>query len=650
MQIKSILLYNLKGNIRSLDFKIGAVNIITGESRTGKSAIIDILDYCLGRSTFNVFEGVNRDVISWYGVVLQLGDNQILIAKPAPEGLATTQSQAYWEEAHSITIPPLNQLVPNTNDEGVNQNLSRLLGISPNQTVVAEGRTMSSFQATLDHTKYYLFQDQGLVANKKLLFWRQAEGYIAQHIKDTIPYFLGAVQEKRLQLIQQLRDSRRQLKLIQQEIKESEAIVKNQNEGARKLLEESKAIGIYEGEINNNLSNDSLIEALRRVSEWTPNQTIGIVGSPIETERQKAKDIRRSFRLKQDEIQETLNYLKQADGFANEANEQAARLSAVKIFGNGKVNYELCPLCESKLETPTPSVQAVLGAFNRIRASVDNIQRERPRVENYLEKLYNELQVIRQEARVAEQRVNALVQEEEAAIRLGEINVQAARVSGRVSLYLENLKTIEPNSNLQEQANKLIPFIKDLEEQLDIEQVDEIMASILNVIGAQMTLRATKLQLEHANESRYRLDTKKLTVIADSPDRPIGMERMGSAENWLGCHLITLLSLHEYFIKKNRPVPNFLVLDQPSQVYFPSEVAYKSLDGKSQDLQQAGADVLAVQRMFNLLFEVTQELHPNLQVIVIEHANLKDDRFQKALVEEPWTDGRALIPLDWLNK
>ena len=54
MQIKSIVLYNAAGKTRELSFKTGAVNIISGESNTGKSALIDIVEYCLGRSEFEV--------------------------------------------------------------------------------------------------------------------------------------------------------------------------------------------------------------------------------------------------------------------------------------------------------------------------------------------------------------------------------------------------------------------------------------------------------------------------------------------------------------------------------------------------------------------------------------------------------------------
>ena len=48
-QILNIVLYGKKdGQVRSIAFKPNAVNIIVGEKQTGKSALIPIVDYCLG--------------------------------------------------------------------------------------------------------------------------------------------------------------------------------------------------------------------------------------------------------------------------------------------------------------------------------------------------------------------------------------------------------------------------------------------------------------------------------------------------------------------------------------------------------------------------------------------------------------------------
>jgi hypothetical protein len=179
------------------------------------------------------------------------------------------------------------------------------------------------------------------------------------------------------------------------------------------------------------------------------------------------------------------------------------------------------------------------------------------------------------------------------------------------------------------------------------DEEQDLVLSILNRMGSQMTKWAELLHLEH--KAPYRLDLNNLTVVADRPGRPIPMYRMGGGKNWLGCHLLALLALHEHFVQDKRPVPGFLVLDQPTQVYFPSMQEYAALSGTTQETLESDADLDAVGRMFGLLFSVCTDLAPNFQIIVLEHANLPDLPYQQALVEEPWSGlgNLALIPESW---
>jgi hypothetical protein len=124
------------------------------------------------------------------------------------------------------------------------------------------------------------------------------------------------------------------------------------------------------------------------------------------------------------------------------------------------------------------------------------------------------------------------------------------------------------------------------------------------------------------------------------------MSRTGGGENHLAYHLSALLALHFFAAKNNRPIPHFLLIDQPTQVYFPSEKIYKDADGSVQKTE-ADADLNAVRRLFELLLNFTKEEVPGFQLIVTEHANLSEQWFQDALVEEPWTKPPALVPEDW---
>lgn len=155
MQIRSIILYNSEGNTRIVDLALGKVNIITGKSSTGKSAIIEIIGYCLGRSEFTVPEGVIRDNVAWYGVLFQFNETQIFIAKPAPPSTATSQSQVYYEVGAELSIPPIAELEPNSNDDAIKEYLSVLVGIAPNRHFPVEGETRRSPEGKIQHTTYF---------------------------------------------------------------------------------------------------------------------------------------------------------------------------------------------------------------------------------------------------------------------------------------------------------------------------------------------------------------------------------------------------------------------------------------------------------------------------------------------------------------
>ena len=85
MKIKSIHIYSHDGQRRDLEFHVDGLNVITGRSSTGKSALSDIVEYCMGQSDCNVPEGVIRDKVAWFAVLYQFPKEQVLIAKPAPD-------------------------------------------------------------------------------------------------------------------------------------------------------------------------------------------------------------------------------------------------------------------------------------------------------------------------------------------------------------------------------------------------------------------------------------------------------------------------------------------------------------------------------------------------------------------------------------
>jgi hypothetical protein len=155
-----------------------------------------------------------------------------------------------------------------------------------------------------------------------------------------------------------------------------------------------------------------------------------------------------------------------------------------------------------------------------------------------------------------------------------------------------------------------------------------------------MTEYSEMLDLEHSGSS-LRLDIKKLTIIANTVDGPIPLNRMGSGENWVGYHVLSHLALHWWLRLKHRPVPGFLIFDQPTQAYYPPDGA-----GGGLDLIEKDADRAAVQALFRLMAKACSEIEPDFQLIVLDHAHLGDSWFEAAIVEE-WRGTNALVPYDW---
>ncbi|QAY66367.1 DUF3732 domain-containing protein [Paenibacillus protaetiae] len=645
IQIKEIALYNKQGQKRIVPFMLGKVNIITGKSKVGKSAIIEIIEYCLGRSEFRIPEGVIRNHVAFFGIKLVYEQQEIIIIKKAPEGNALSQSQLHLEVGTNLIFPEIVDITTNSNDESLIDYLGSLIGISANLHIPSDGQSRDSLEANFKHARTFLFQKQSVIANESILFHRQNEQFIPQAIKDTLPYFLGVIREDQLKLEQELRQTKRELKLLQRKLQDAALIVGNSSSQAGTLFEEAKQVGLIDETLQVEDSN-YVLSCLRGTMKWKP------YSEPIfETDRlQELQSERRALieHIAQvnDQISSAKAFAAEAVGYTHEANQQRLRLETVNLFPDDGDGQHHCPLCTSRLGDVIPSVELINNSLVNLRNNLTSVERERPKLREFLQKLEYQLQTYKEEIQTITNAMNSLLMEQQVAEEVKEINTRIARVVGRISLFLENYQEVHEDNDLKIQIAELEGKIKLLEQELDKDKKEELLTSALSRISTYMTKWAEELQLEHST-SPYRLDLKNLTVIADQEERPIPMYRMGSGENWLGCHLVSHLALHKYFIQRGRPVPSFIILDQPTQVYFPPE-KYEVMEGLDEELTDE--DRLAVSRLFNLLFSVCEELQGNFQIIVLDHANIDSKEYQDSLVEDPWRNGRALIPTNWIEE
>jgi hypothetical protein len=645
MKIKSIHIYSHDGQRRDLNFKVDGLNVITGRSSTGKSALSEIIEYCMGRSTFNVPEGIIRDKVSWFAVIYQFASEQVLIAKPTPAGGYTSCSTVMQRRGHQLTPPDFDELVVNTDDDTVVALLSRLLGIPENRTDVRVDHSRDSFDTNIKHTYYYLFQKQGLVANKDQLLYRQNEAFQPQAIRDTLPILLGVSSSDRYELEAKLRVAQREFKLSAKLLEQARDTINTSQQRGISLFSEAKAVGIIDSE-NQTASSDGVIETLRAALQWRPASIPDDDDYRISRLEEEINLLRKDRRELQTRIDAARQYTKRVGGFEIEAAEQKDRLASIKAFPkNTETGEWQWPFCEGNLGLQSPIAEVLLKELATLDTEMSIVAGERPKMVAYLAELAEKVQEVVSTIKSKEAELSAAIATNEIITQMGARNNAAARVVGRISLFLEDLL---PNNELieREAEHRRLKFkVEELEKRISADDSNERLISILNNISAQISQYIRAFQAEFS-AFPTRFDIRNLTIVFDRPDRPVPMSRTGGGENHLAYHLSALLALHLFAAKNNCTIPQFLLIDQPTQVYFPSEKVYKEADGSIQKTE-ADADLAAVRRLFELLLKFTTEDVPGFQIIVTEHANLRDEWFQEALAELPWTKPPALVPEDW---
>jgi len=649
MQIRAIVLYSKSGKRRVLPLHAG-VNIITGRSGTGKSSLIRIVDYCLGSSRCDIAFGPIRDTVSWFGLLLSFQDgSETFVARENPPVGATTTNRSFIASGRPQSIPET-LTEANTTSDAIETFINAKLGISPNLHTPPEGQSRLPLAANFRHALLFSFQEQDEIATQRKLFHRQDEPAMPMAIKDTLPYFLGVVREDALRLSQELREARRTLRLMLRTQRENDELRGEGLNRALSLLTEARGIGLVPEDFNEALNNYEGIRALlERVSQWTPDDLPNVSSSRLESllgVRRALEDQRGTIK---DRLKAFQTHASEIEGYGAERAEEVLRLESVHLY-RGADDRQACPVCGSTLRVSIPGVVAIQTALADVEANLAGIERDRPQYREAIANLQRQQDDVVIQLRENAASIQAVYAQEEATRTLRDANVARGRVAGRVGLWLESVSA-EGQGDIQREVDLARARVERLEGLLDTEDRDQRLLSVLVDLSARMTGWADRLQLEHAGGNPVLFDWSGLTITIDTPTQKISLKQMGSGENWLAYHLIVHLALHTYFVTHERPTPRFLMLDQPTQVYYPDDTQ------AAQTAEETGVlallnenDRAAVQRLFDFVFDVAGELGDAFQVILTEHADLREDpRFQEAVVER-WRDGEALIPQEWRDE
>ena len=654
LQIRQIVLWprNPALEPRHLLFAPGKVNVITGASKTGKSAVIPIIDYCLGSDRCSVPVRTIRDTCSWFGVVATTGEGEKLLARREP-GEQQGTGDMFLLEGREIEIP---RTIPekNTSVDAVKLMLDRLSGLSNlgfDPTGLAGGfKGRPSFRDLVAFT----FQPQNIVANPDVLFYKADTMEHREKLRTIFPYVLGAMTPDVLA-------KRWEADQIQRELRRRERELDAQTQGTerwkaelRAWVSEARDLGLVPpAEAESATREAELIDLLQQVVTRTSREAQVTEGAVEASSREAAEldheeaEVTLALSEVRTRLEQMLRLRASVDEYTGALQKQRDRLGLSRWLRELHANDVRCPICGGPYDDAQRELDALCDALAEVEASARQLSpipavfdRELVQVRERVRYLTDRLQAVRVRNRALEERSAAL---KETRWRAASVD----RFLGRAEQALKMFATPGGDDTLRDDVDRLRRELEVLRAALSESDIRNRTRAALSRVSAFMSRVLPALDAERPDDPAE-LTVDDLTIRVTGPSgRTDFLWEIGSGANWLSYHIASTLALHRLFLEQQRsPVPSFIVYDQPSQVYFPKKLARDPAE--SDDPQLADEDVIAVRKIFAVLGAAVTDAGGALQLVVLDHAgrDVWEGLPGIHLVEE-WR-GRGLVPDEWI--
>jgi hypothetical protein len=507
------------------------------------------------------------------------------------------------------------------------------------------------------------FQPQHIVANPFTFFYKADTTEHREKLRIIFPLALGAITASTLARQRELKDAEREHDKLIRELNARLSAARAWEAEVEKYYLQARALGLLpdSNAPQPNWALDKYVLELQKVPETVRAMDIPDIqeGTSEAAVAELTRLIEEEDRLAQDigSIRRRLGKLDQlsatVEDYGATLTSQEDRMGGVGWLERKLKDTHQCPVCDAVHKNGNPQLvelKALAQELSVLTASVYQAPA----------KFDQELAVLRQELRELEAAISKTRQKRKfLEDRSAELAAQRQRVRqiylfvGRVEQALENVQASRNVHELRDQVRTLAARIAELKRDLDPRSATRRVDAAVDIVSAAIADYARLLQLEHAAEN-VRLNISELTLqFSPLSGRTDFLWEVGSGQNWVGYHIAGLLALHEHFISlSHNLVPRFLVIDQPSQVYFPE--AWPSIEeapkGKTTIL--GSADIDGVRRIFTALSHFMDQVAAKFQIIVTEHAgSITWDNISHVHLIGNWRTGQDefLIPAAWQN-
>lgn len=644
---------------RVIKFRMKGVEVITGQSQTGKSSIISIVDYCLGSDKCTIPVGEIRDAAEWFGVVLQLPKSQMLVARRNPGVLAAT-SEMFLEEATHLELR--DELERNSNRDAVVNRLNQLAGL-PALPLADTDEASFGGRPSFRDTAAFQFQPQHIVANPHTLFFKADTFEHQEKLKHFFPFVLGAVSTRTLGLRRELRSLEADLKTKREQLDERRTRSNVWLQDFRTFFSQAREYGLLPNvpEPSPDWDVEAFVRHLKPVPAVLNQQPLPRVergatqrmAKEIAALRKEEEALTNAMADRRRKLTKIEQLKASADSYGQALSVQSGRLGPLHWFSEHVAESHNCPVCgtdsdsaRTEIQRLTELAKGVEGSIGTIETVNEVLDKEAAALGEQTRKLEDDLSALRAHVEDLESRSEGLRAQRQTIRDL-------YTFGGRLEESLRNFAAAERGGALAEAVAQLERRIAEMRSRVDQNSINRKQDQALDRISETTRHYAEILGVEHF-ERPTRIDIRNLTLTVEGPhSRRDHLWEVGSGANHMGYHVATLLALHEHFLTvSHSPVPQYLVIDQPSQAFFPEALPSRVPRGKRGNAEQVtpSDDIARVNRIFSALSDASKRSDSRVQLIIIDHADeMTWAGIENVHVVERWRGGNALIPPDWLT-
>ena len=613
--IDTITLWSHRNEQRQLHFKRGKVNILTGGSHRGKSAILDILDYCFLGSSHKIPLDVINDNTSWYGLTFSINEKNYTIARKSPNGNAVSK-EVYFSSIGNIPDQPIS----NITIEELKLILETEFKIDEAVRLAYGGGALRS-GSKVSFRYFFLFNtvSEDIITSRDTYFDKQTEDRYREALPRIFDLAMGidtlqniANREKKERLERELIKDERRSNRIERGRTDFDSEL-------RQLAAQAAAFGlpaVDERQLSSEMLKASLQEARTSENGDAVHQHSNVSAAIFDLDRRLRRLHLLSSEVKRYKIQSAKTY--------------DSLIPITEILAQSEYIVK-----SSIFDDLIASIRSDLTLVKKVTQKNQPIEVQ---VRSIINKLLDERAKLVKQQKALPAAPESFETEKKKWLFVGE-------TLGRLeTLFPSTTQNTEPQNNL---ADSLQSQIDDIIIE-DVQTKRSVVLSLINEIAATLLKRTGDALYNYAtwhpefvyNEKRLRLRKPLSSVI----------ENVGSSSNHMFMHLLHFLSLHAVALVEKSPfIPAFLIVDQPSRPYYPSEVPMDGVQLKSEDGELVR---VAFELLDGFIKEMRDAHAQEFQMIVFEHVNadafhglenvhmLPEFRGSERLIPESWYLGQ----------